>query len=71
MHTLIYTHTHTHTHTGLYLELGAMEWKLTAMYHYRTFPSALANLSKVDVVIKDSYAKLIVNLKLVNSVMLL
>ena len=56
---------------GLYLESGAMERKLTAMYHYRIFPSAVANLSKIDVVIKDSYAKIIVNLKLLNSVMLL
>ncbi|RVW30728.1 putative plastid-lipid-associated protein 13, chloroplastic [Vitis vinifera] len=34
----------------------------------RIFPSALAHLSKVDVVIKDSYGKTTVNLKLLNSV---
>lgn len=56
---------------GLYLELGSIEWKLIVMYCCRIFPSALANLSKVDVVIKDSYGKTTVNLKLLNSVMLL
>lgn len=34
----------------------------------RRFPSTLADLSKMDVVIKDGYAKITENLKLLNSV---
>lgn len=62
--------------TSPYLEgQWNLEWfgtgnpgSLAARFLFQIFPSALANLSKVDVVIKDSYGKTTVNLKLLNSV---
>lgn len=38
------------------------------LYHCRRFPSTLANLPKMDVVIKDGYAKITAKLKFLNSV---
>ncbi|GAV88641.1 PAP_fibrillin domain-containing protein [Cephalotus follicularis] len=39
-----------------------------ATFIFQRFPSALANLSKIDVSIKDGYGNVMVNLKLLNSI---
>lgn len=43
---------------------------LCTLYLCRIFPSTLANLSKMDVVIKDGNAKITANMRLLNSVYL-
>lgn len=55
-----------------HLKVGQILWWLIALAWFlhccRRFPSTLANLSKMDVAIKDGYAKITANLKLLNSV---
>lgn len=41
---------------------------LAASFLFERFPTSLANLSKLDVVIKDGYSKVTANLKVLNSV---
>uniref|UniRef100_A0A5B7ACX9 Putative plastid lipid-associated protein n=1 Tax=Davidia involucrata TaxID=16924 RepID=A0A5B7ACX9_DAVIN len=41
---------------------------LAAKFIFERFPSTLANLSRLDLVIKDGYAKITANMKLLNSI---
>lgn len=58
----------------LYSELGnsmAAKYVGATFIICRRFPSTLANLSKMDVLIKDNYANITANMKLLNAVMFL